>query len=76
MEYYLKLEDLGFGMASPLVYSKALKKSGFVAIKTNNRNKLYKDESRRELKIKRKIIKIRNFYSMPVKHKFFLKFKI
>ena len=33
MEYYLKLEDLGFGIASPLVYSKALKKSGFVAIK-------------------------------------------
>ena len=51
MEYYLKLEDLGFGMASPLVYSKALKKSGFVAIKTNNRNKWYKDEARRELEI-------------------------
>lgn len=51
MEYYLKLEDLGFGMASPLVYSKALKKSGFVAIKKNNRNKWYKDEARRELEI-------------------------
>ena len=51
MEYYLKLEDLGFGMASPLIYSKALKKSGFVAIKKNNRNKWYKDEARRELEI-------------------------
>ena len=33
MEYYLKLEDLGFGMGSPLLYHNALKKSGFVSIK-------------------------------------------
>ena len=33
MEYYLKLEDLGFGMGSPLLYYNALKKSGFVSIK-------------------------------------------
>ena len=51
MEYYLKLEDLGFGMASPTIYREALKKSGFVSIKKNNRNKWYKDEARRELEI-------------------------
>ncbi len=49
MEYYLKLEDLGFGMGSPLLYLSALKKSGFVSIKKNNRNKWYKEEARKEL---------------------------
>ncbi len=51
MEYYLKLEDLGFGMGSPLLYLNALKKSGFVSIKKNNRNKWYKEEARKELQI-------------------------
>ena len=51
MEYYLKLEDLGFGMGSPLLYYNALKKSGFVSIKKNNRNKWYKEEARKELQI-------------------------
>jgi len=51
MEYYLKLEDLGFGMGSPLLYLSALKKSGFVSIKKNNRNKWYKEEARKELQI-------------------------
>ena len=51
MEHYLKLEDLGFGMGSPLLYLNALKKSGFVSIKKNNRNKWYKEEARKELQI-------------------------
>ena len=51
MEYYLKLEDLGFGMASPELYSKSLKKSGFILLEKNNRNIWYREEARKELKI-------------------------
>ena len=51
MKYYLDLEDLGFGMASPIVYEKSLRKSGFTSIEVRNRNSWYTNEARRELDI-------------------------
>ena len=51
MKYYLALEDLGFGMASPIVYEKSLRKSGFTSIEVRNRNSWYTNEARRELDI-------------------------
>ncbi len=50
MKYYLKCEDLDFGMASPQRYRKALKAAGFQKIELRNRNKWYRKESARELK--------------------------
>ena len=51
MKHYLELEDLGFGMASPLRYEKALKNCGFNSIEVQNRNSWYRNEARRELDI-------------------------
>ena len=51
MKKYLALEDLGFGMASPLTYVEALKSVGFGSIDLKNRNSWYKKEARRELDI-------------------------
>ncbi|MDH3264491.1 MAG: methyltransferase domain-containing protein [Paracoccaceae bacterium] len=50
MKYYLKCEDLDFGMASPARYRKALKAAGFTEIKLSNRNTWYREESARELR--------------------------
>jgi hypothetical protein len=38
MKAYLVLEDLGFEMASPARYKRALQAAGFTGIKTRNRN--------------------------------------
>ena len=51
MKHYLELEDLGFGMASPLGYEAALKNCGFVSVEIKNRNSWYRNEARRELNI-------------------------
>ena len=51
MKYYLELEDLGFGMASPIRYEQALKNCGFRSIEVRNRNSWYRNEARRELNI-------------------------
>jgi len=48
MEYYIKVEGLNFGMASPERYAKALEKAGFVGIKLRDRNAWYSDLSRNE----------------------------
>lgn len=50
MKYYLKCEDLDFGMASPARYRKALKAAGFADVRLVNRNKWYQEESARELR--------------------------
>ena len=51
MLHYLKLEDLGFDMASPLRYQAALQNAGFKDIIFNNRNKWYLDQARKEMLI-------------------------
>ena len=48
MEYYIKVEGLNFGMASPERYAKALEKAGFANIKLRDRNAWYRDLSRAE----------------------------
>jgi ubiquinone/menaquinone biosynthesis C-methylase UbiE len=48
MEYYLKVEGLNFGMASPGRYAKALEKAGFFEIRLRDRNAWYRDLSRKE----------------------------
>ena len=48
MEYYLEVEGLNFGMASPERYAKALEKVGFAGIKLRDRNAWYSDLSRNE----------------------------
>ena len=49
MHHYLKMEDLDFGMASPVRYRKALELAGFTDIGLVNRNRWYLEEARREL---------------------------
>ncbi len=49
MQAYLKSEDLGFGMASPKVYAKALEQAGFVDVVLTNRNAWYCDQAKQEL---------------------------
>ena len=51
MLHYLKLEDLGFDMASPLRYQAALQNAGFKDIIFNNRNKWYLEQARKEMLI-------------------------
>ncbi len=51
MLYYLKLEDLGFEMASPKRYKTALKFAGFENIILDNRNRWYLEQARKELLI-------------------------
>ncbi len=48
MQHYLNLENLGFGMASPVRYGKALEKAGFVGIKSINRNDWYQKQAKVE----------------------------
>lgn len=49
MAYYLKCEDLDFGMASPQRYEAALKAAGFRDIALRDRNPWYRAEAAREL---------------------------
>ena len=49
MAHYLKLEDLGFDMASPRRYESALKLAGFKNILFENRNKWYLEQARNEI---------------------------
>ncbi len=49
MREYLKSEDLDFGMASPLIYEKALAEAGFGEVALRNRNKWYANQARQEL---------------------------
>ncbi len=48
MQHYLRLEDLGFGMASPEMYSNALASAGFVDVKLTSRNRWYAQLARDE----------------------------
>lgn len=49
MTHYLKLEDLDFGMASPVAYENALADAGFTDIALRNRNRWYLEEARKEV---------------------------
>lgn len=49
MAFYLKCEDLDFGMASPARYRSALEAAGFADIRLVDRNGWYREEARREL---------------------------
>jgi phosphoethanolamine N-methyltransferase len=49
MAHYIEMEDLGFVMASPNRYRKALEVAGFVDVKFVNRNLWYREEARAEL---------------------------
>ena len=46
---YLELEDLGFDMASPQRYKKALREAGFTNIALENRNSWYTQQAHKEL---------------------------
>jgi ubiquinone/menaquinone biosynthesis C-methylase UbiE len=49
MLHYLKLEDLGFEMASPARYKRALEQAGFQNIKLLNRNRWYTKQAKQEV---------------------------
>lgn len=49
MAAYIEAEDLGFAMASPMRYHKALEGAGFVDVQTVNRNPWYREQARAEL---------------------------
>lgn len=49
MSHYLKLENLGFEMASPDRYKRALKKAGFQNISLLNRNRWYTKQAKQEV---------------------------
>lgn len=49
MAFYLKCEDLDFGMASPARYRAALEGAGFAEVRLTDRNGWYRQEARREL---------------------------
>jgi phosphoethanolamine N-methyltransferase len=49
MTAYLAAEGLSFGMASPSRYEAALRKAGFVDVRSRNRNHWYRDQARVEL---------------------------
>jgi SAM-dependent methyltransferase len=49
MVQYIENEDLGFAMASPKHYRKALEAAGFVDVTLVNRNLWYRDQARAEL---------------------------
>jgi ubiquinone/menaquinone biosynthesis C-methylase UbiE len=49
MQAYLLQEDLGFGMASPKRYKRALERAGFTHIELHNRNRWYTELAKREL---------------------------
>ncbi|MEJ1994144.1 MAG: methyltransferase domain-containing protein [Limibacillus sp.] len=48
MKYYVKMEELSFGMASPARYEKALAAAGFTEVALKNRNPWYREVARRE----------------------------
>lgn len=50
MAAYLAAEDLGFGMASPDRYRRALEGAGFVDVVLRNRNAWYRELAHRELR--------------------------
>jgi phosphoethanolamine N-methyltransferase len=49
MARYIEAEDLGFAMASPERYRKALEEAGFTDVTLVNRNLWYRDQARAEL---------------------------
>ena len=49
MLHYLKLEDLGFEMASPNRYTHALTEAGFQDVFLSNRNRWYTEKARQEV---------------------------
>ena len=49
MLHYLKLEDLGFDMASPDRYKRALSQAGFKNISLLNRNRWYTNQAKQEV---------------------------
>jgi len=49
MLHYLKLEDLGFEMASPKRYNHALLEAGFHDVLLSNRNRWYMQKARQEV---------------------------
>ena len=49
MQRYVDLEGLGFAMASPDRYKRALETAGFTGVTTTNRNAWYRDIARDEL---------------------------
>ncbi len=49
MKAYIEAEDLGFGMASPQRYRRALEDAGFVEVVLSNRNAWYREEAAAEL---------------------------
>lgn len=49
MQDYLVKEDLGFGMASPMTYERALAGAGFVDVELDNRNHWYRGQAHAEL---------------------------
>jgi len=49
MQAYLASEDLDFGMASPALYTDALKQAGFVDVVLTNRNAWYCEQAKSEL---------------------------
>ncbi|MFN4157988.1 MAG: methyltransferase domain-containing protein [Gemmobacter sp.] len=49
MAAYIEAEGLGFGMASPLGYARAMTAAGFVDVETVSRNAWYRDTARQEL---------------------------
>ncbi len=49
METYIEAEDLGFGMASPTRYRRALEDAGFIDVTLTNRNAWYREEAKAEL---------------------------
>ncbi len=49
MSHYLQLEDLGFEMASPNRYKRALTQAGFKNIILKNRNHWYREQAKKEV---------------------------
>ena len=49
MLHYLKLEDLGFEMASPKRYNHALSEAGFQGVLLSNRNRWYTQKAKQEV---------------------------
>jgi phosphoethanolamine N-methyltransferase len=49
MAHYIAMEDLGFAMASPSRYRRALDAAGFIDVRLVNRNPWYREQARTEL---------------------------
>ncbi|MDH3693943.1 MAG: methyltransferase domain-containing protein [Gammaproteobacteria bacterium] len=50
LSYYVEMEDLGFGMASPQRYDEAMRAAGFVDVTITNRNEWYRALAKQEHK--------------------------